>query len=87
MTTPVFLSSRNIGLDFLRAIIILEGVLYHAARSLPGGNSWYYVADKNPSLIFSSLIEFIHTFRMEAFFFLSGIFSAMVFLRKGQAFF
>ncbi|WP_312056573.1 acyltransferase family protein [Pantoea brenneri] len=87
MTTPAFLSSRNIGLDFLRAILILEGVLYHAARSLPGGNSWYYVADKNPSLIFSSLIEFIHTFRMEAFFFLSGMFSAMVFLRKGQAFF
>lgn len=82
-----FLSKRNIGLDFLRAILILEGVLYHAARSLPGSNNWYYVADKNQADIFSAIIEFIHTFRMEAFFFLSGMFSAMVFARKGAQFF
>lgn len=87
MESTSFLSKRNIGLDFLRAILILEGVLYHAARSLPGGNSWYYVAEKNESIGFSSLIEFVHAFRMEAFFFLSGMFSAMIVLRKGTAFF
>jgi len=82
-----FLSSRNIGLDFLRALLILEGVLYHAARSLPGGNSWYYISGKNEADGFTALIEFMHTFRMEAFFFLSGMFSAMVILRKGSDFF
>lgn len=82
-----FLSSRNIGLDFLRALLILEGVLYHAARSLPGGNNWYYISGKNEADGFSALIEFMHTFRMEAFFFLSGMFSAMVILRKGSSFF
>ncbi|WP_428943472.1 acyltransferase family protein [Pantoea sp. FN060301] len=88
METSPFLARRNIGLDFLRAILILEGVLYHAARSLPGNNnSWYYIANKNESIAFSSLIEFVHTFRMEAFFFLSGMFSAMVILRKGKDFF
>ncbi|MDL4916246.1 MAG: acyltransferase family protein, partial [Enterobacterales bacterium endosymbiont of Blomia tropicalis] len=87
MDKSSFLSKRNIGLDFLRALLILEGVLYHAARSLPGGNSWYYISGKNESIVFTSFIEFIHTFRMEAFFFLSGMFSAMVFLRKGNAFF
>lgn len=88
METSPFLARRNIGLDFLRAILILEGVLYHAARSLPGNNnSWYYIADKNESIVFSALIEFVHTFRMEAFFFLSGMFSAMVILRKGKSFF
>lgn len=88
METSPFLARRNIGLDFLRAILILEGVLYHAARSLPGNNNkWYYIADKNESVGFSALIEFVHTFRMEAFFFLSGMFSAMVILRKGKAFF
>lgn len=88
MDTSPFLARRNIGLDFLRAVLILEGVLYHAARSLPGSsNSWYYIANKNESIAFSSLIEFIHAFRMEAFFFLSGMFSAMVILRKGRDFF
>ncbi|MGB9096246.1 acyltransferase family protein [Erwinia sp.] len=88
METSSFLAKRNIGLDFLRAVLILEGVLYHAARSLPGSsNAWYYVADKNESVAFSALIEFVHTFRMEAFFFLSGMFSAMVILRKGRDFF
>ncbi|WP_338559968.1 acyltransferase family protein [Erwinia sp. E_sp_B04_7] len=88
MDTSPFLARRNIGLDFLRAVLILEGVLYHAARSLPGsGNYWYYVANKNESIAFSSLIEFVHAFRMEAFFFLSGMFSAMVILRKGRDFF
>lgn len=87
MENRAFLSSRNIGLDFLRALLILEGVLYHAARSLPGGNSWYYISGKNEADGFSALIEFMHTFRMEAFFFLSGMFSAMVILRKGSSFF
>lgn len=87
MKHNAFLSSRNIGLDFLRALLILEGVLYHAARSLPGGNNWYYVSGKNEADAFTALIEFVHTFRMEAFFFLSGMFSAMVILRKGTSFF
>lgn len=87
MENKAFLSSRNIGLDFLRALLILEGVLYHAARSLPGGNSWYYISGKNEADGFTALIEFMHTFRMEAFFFLSGMFSAMVILRKGTDFF
>lgn len=88
METTSFLDKRNIGLDFLRAVLILEGVLYHAARSLPGSsNAWYYIANKNESVFFSALIEFFHTFRMEAFFFLSGMFSAMVILRKGRDFF
>ena len=87
MENKAFLSSRNIGLDFLRALLILEGVLYHAARSLPGGNNWYYVSGKNEADGFTALIEFVHTFRMEAFFFLSGMFSAMVILRKGTDFF
>ena len=87
MENKAFLSSRNIGLDFLRALLILEGVLYHAARSLPGGNNWYYISGKNEADGFTALIEFMHTFRMEAFFFLSGMFSAMVILRKGSDFF
>lgn len=88
METSSFLARRSIGLDFLRAVLILEGVLYHASRSLPGSsNAWYYVANKNECVFFYALIEFIHAFRMESFFFLSGMFSAMVILRKGKGFF
>ena len=85
--TQSFLSSRNIGLDLLRAGLILEGVLLHASRSLPGENGWYYVAQRDPSEIFTALLSMFHTFRMEVFFFLSGMFSALIILRKGQKFF
>ncbi|WP_220496544.1 acyltransferase family protein [Pantoea sp. B_9] len=85
--TESFLSSRNIGLDLLRAGLILEGVLLHASRSLPGENGWYYVAQRDPSEIFTALLSMVHTFRMEVFFFLSGMFSALIILRKGQKFF
>ncbi|QDY43880.1 acyltransferase family protein [Candidatus Pantoea soli] len=87
MKTHSFLSSRNIGLDLLRAGLILEGVLLHASRSLPGENGWYYVAQRDPSEIFTALLSMFHTFRMEVFFFLSGMFSALIILRKGQKFF
>ncbi len=87
MKTESFLSSRNIGLDLLRAGLILEGVLLHASRSLPGENGWYYVAQRDPSEIFTALLSMVHTFRMEVFFFLSGMFSALIILRKGQKFF
>jgi len=82
-----FLSSRNIGLDLLRAGLILEGVLLHASRSLPGENPWYYTAQRDPAEIFTALLSVFHTFRMEVFFFLSGMFSALIILRKGQQFF
>ncbi|ADU71352.1 acyltransferase family protein [Pantoea sp. At-9b] len=87
MNTPSFLSGRNIGLDLLRAGLILEGVLLHASRSLPGENGWYYVAQRDPSELFTAFLSMIHTFRMEVFFFLSGMFSALVVLRKGQQLF
>jgi len=85
--TQSFLSSRNIGLDLLRAGLILEGVLLHASRSLPGENPWYYTAQRDPAEIFTALVSMFHTFRMEVFFFLSGMFSALIILRKGQQFF
>jgi len=85
--TQSFLSNRNIGLDLLRAGLILEGVLLHASRSLPSDNTWLYVAEREASPLFTALLSLIHTFRMEVFFFLSGMFSALIILRKGQAFF
>lgn len=87
MKTKSFLSSRNIGLDLLRAGLIIEGVLLHASRSLPGENSWIYNSQRDPSTLFTALLSLIHTFRMEVFFFLSGMFSALIILRKGRAFF
>ncbi|WP_313683194.1 acyltransferase family protein [Pantoea sp.] len=87
MNTQSFLSGRNIGLDLLRAGLILEGVLLHASRSLPGENGWYYVAQRDPSELFTAFLSMFHTFRMEVFFFLSGMFAALIVLRKGQKIF
>ncbi|HHL1541748.1 TPA: acyltransferase family protein [Klebsiella pneumoniae] len=82
-----FLAKRNVGLDFFRAIIILEGVLYHASRSLPNGEYWYYLSPRQTPEIFVSLMYLIHSFRMEVFFFISGLFSALILERKGNSFF
>ena len=82
-----FLAKRNVWLDFFRAIIILEGVLYHASRSLPNGEYWYYLSPRQTPEIFVSLMYLIHSFRMEVFFFISGLFSALILERKGNSFF
>lgn len=66
---------------------MLLGLAYHATYSwLPRVAPWYFVADSSPvdGLLF--VTGFLHAWRMQLFFVLSGFFSHLVFERRGAAF-
>jgi len=79
-------TSRFHGLDFLRAAMMLLGVVLHVATSYiaaPGDGAWP-LRDPNPAELAGLIVLAIHAFRMPAFFFLSGFFGALVVSRKGM---
>ncbi|MDH2292313.1 acyltransferase family protein [Cobetia sp. 10Alg 146] len=74
------------GLDLLRSILMLAGVLYHASLVI-GPNPWGYNSYEHTLPILYSVVHLTHYFRMEAFFSLSGFFSALVLIKKGNNYF
>jgi peptidoglycan/LPS O-acetylase OafA/YrhL len=79
-------NARFHGLDFLRAAMMLLGVVLHVATSYiaaPGDGSWP-LRDPNPAGLAGLIVLAIHAFRMPAFFLLSGFFGALVVSRKGM---
>lgn len=63
---------------------MLLGLAYHATFSyVPGIGPYYPVVDLASSPFMASLGDFLHAFRMEVFFALSGFFSALVLERRG----
>jgi len=79
-------SARFHGLDFLRAAIMLLGVVLHVALSYldaPADGAWP-LRDPHPTGIAAPLVLAIHAFRMPAFFVLSGLLGALVVSRKGM---
>lgn len=73
-------SARLHGMDALRSLLMLLGVVIHAADPYAVGSRWL-VRDPNGSVFFDRLVDAIHTFRMPAFFLISGFFS-MLLLRR-----
>ena len=85
MTTPITLSAasgRLHGLDALRAIALLLGVVLHASLSFFPQQIWI-VADDSRSVGAAWLFFAIHLFRMTAFFLIAGLFARMMLVRKG----
>ncbi len=77
---------RYDGLDAFRAGAMLLGLAYHATYSwLPDVGPWYFVADTSSVAWLPMVTGFLHSFRMQAFFALSGFFSHLVFERRGAA--
>jgi glucan biosynthesis protein C len=74
------------GLDFCRAVFMLLGLFYHAGLIYGGSDNWRVVSLEHFWLI-KNVSEFIHIFRMEAFYVISGFFYLLVFSkgRKGFA--
>ena len=76
-------SGRIIGLDAMRALLALLGFFLHAALShLVQHNTihvpWYTHSSES-SYFFNYLVFWIHSFRMPAFFFLSGFLSFCIY--------
>lgn len=70
-------------LDALRAFALLLGVLLHSTMPFVAPAGVWAVGTARPSLIPSWLSFYLHTFRLEIFFLLSGFFGALVIERRG----
>ena len=78
-------AQRYHGLDFIRASMLLLGVVIHVAASFvegPAGGDWPY-RDPNTTPWAGFIVLAIHIFRMPAFFVIAGFFAALIQDRKG----
>lgn len=72
-------------LDQVRSHMMLLGLVLHAAGSynnLPAGELWPYKS-ADTHLFYSIVINIIHSFRMQVFFIVAGLFAAMLLSRRG----
>ncbi len=74
--------TRNASLDAARGILMMLGVVLHTANVYSNTGGWL-VWDHERNAFFDVLVEFIHVFRMPAFFWISGYFCALTFERNG----
>lgn len=78
-------AERVYSLDALRAIMMLLGIVIHAAityGSIDYGRAWS-MKDPDNSMVFDLIVAFIHSFRMPVFFVAAGFFCALLFYKKG----
>ncbi|AJJ11404.1 acyltransferase family protein [Yersinia rohdei] len=72
-------NQREYFLDAIRAYLMLLGIPFHLSL-IYSSNHWA-VNSEQPSLILTLLNDFIHAFRMQVFFVISGYFSFMLYQR------
>lgn len=72
-------AQREYFLDSIRAWLMLLGIPFHISL-IYSGHSWH-VNSTEPSWWLTLFNDFIHSFRMQVFFVISGYFSYMLFLR------
>ncbi|MEH6607910.1 MAG: acyltransferase family protein [Halioglobus sp.] len=71
------------GLDFLRALMMLLGVVLHTAQMYMTLPITDYYVDSMRSVSMDAILIYINTFRMPTFYLLSGFFTALLFSRRG----
>ncbi len=74
------------GFDAMRAIMMMLGLVIHSSMTysdIDYGNVWPLKDPNTTNHIFHIIIEFIHVFRMPAFFVIAGFFGALLFYKKG----
>ena len=78
-------NERVYALDALRGIMMLLGLVLHAASSYSSKSEWGTWRSKDPdnNFPFLVLVEYIHAFRMPVFFVAAGFFGALLFYKKG----
>ena len=77
-----FGANRLIGLDAARGVLLVLGVILHAANIYTIGGGWL-VSDEKGNIFFDLLVGAIHEFRMPTFFWISGYFCALTWERSG----
>jgi len=77
------MDDRLHGLDLLRALMMLLGIVLHGAQMYMTMELGFdYYVDSASSVLMDALLITINTFRMPLFFLLSGFFAAMIFSRR-----
>jgi peptidoglycan/LPS O-acetylase OafA/YrhL len=77
---------RYYGLDALRGVMMMLGIVLHAAEmylAAPPPQFQAFPGDRNGSFVFDLLFHFIHAFRMPTFFVLAGFFAALLVEKRG----
>ena len=82
MTTMETAGERLHGLDALRGLALLLGVVLHASLAFFPEQIWI-VGDDSTSIGAAWLFFAIHLFRMTAFFLIAGLFAHMMLARRG----
>lgn len=88
MSAPITISEkpqRLHGLDFCRAVFMILGLFYHTALIFGDTYTWR-VTSLDSSIFLTFIAQFIHAFRMEAFYIISGFFYLLVFDKKNSSF-
>ena len=75
---PQRTGSRYHGLDAVRGLAMILGIVIHAALPYMGLGAGIWPSDKEDSLLLALVFQFIHLWRMPLFFILSGFFAALV---------
>ena len=75
---------RYHGLDFVRAMAMLLGLVLHVCIFfMPVDNYIWVAGEYSGDPVNRWLLNFIHLFRMELFFLMAGFFAELVIFRKG----
>lgn len=78
-------ANRFHGLDFCRAVFMCLGLFFHCGLIYGAGQDWRVLSDETLTLI-KYIANFIHHFRMEAFYLVSGFFYFLVYSKGREAF-
>ena len=74
--------TRYHGLDALRGMAMLLGIVLHAALPYIPNVEAFWPADENSSRVIDIIFQFIHVWRMPLFFILAGFFAHLVINRR-----
>lgn len=72
-------------LDFCRAVFMYCGLLFHCGLIYGSGHSWRVVSDETVAWL-GLLSNFLHHFRMEAFYLVSGFFYLLIMQKQRPGF-
>jgi glucan biosynthesis protein C len=75
-------SIRYHGLDALRGITMLLGIVLHAALPYIPNMEAFWPADESSSHVINTIFQFIHIWRMPLFFILAGFFANLIISKK-----
>lgn len=76
-------NTRYYGLDFARSVLMLLGIVYHSSLIFADNSQWH-VNHPEQSVFFNLLTDFIHYFRMDAFYIIAGFFFVLVIEKYGN---